>query len=199
MVLPFRIINYTFSYDPTQTSLFWCKVRKAIIQSFSIIPFLLICFATIDQYLSIHSRVYLRQLSTLKLAYYLTGLAIFIWIVHMIPSLILAEIRLINNCAMYNGSYKQYLLFTQNFLINGLLPLFISSTFAILAYLNVRRIIRHQVTIIRRRLDQQLTAMVLVKVGFSVFTVLPFVITHIYTLYIYILIQRIHDGKLLSS
>lgn len=184
--LPFRIINYVFPSNLTQTSLYWCKIRKAIIQSFALIPFLLICFTTIDQYLSTNSRIYLRQLSTLKLAYRLTCLAIFLWIIHSIPSLIFTDLRFGNNCAVYNDIYKQYLLFFQILVINGFLPIFISSTFAILAYLNVRRIIRHQVPIVRRKLDRQLTALVLTKVTFSVCTVLPFVIDHIYTLYVYI-------------
>jgi len=185
IVLPLRIINNAFGYDPTQISLF-CKVRRAVIQSFSFIPFLLICFASIDQYLSTNSRSYLRRLSTLKLAHHLTCFAIFIWVLHAILSLTFIEIRSTAHCAVYNVLFQQYLLFVQLFLINGFVPLFISSTFVILAYLNVRRIIRHEVSVTQRRLDRQLTAMVLTKVVFSVVTTLPFVINRIYILNLYI-------------
>jgi hypothetical protein len=164
----------------------WCKVRRTIIQSFSLIPFLLICFATIDQYLSTNSRFYLRRLSTFKLAHHLTRFAIFFWLLHAIPSLIFIGIRSTDYCIVYNVLFEKYLLFVQLFLINGLVPLCISSTFAISAYLNVRRIIRHEVSVIQRRLDRQLTAMVLSKVVFSVVTTLPFFIIRIYILNIYI-------------
>src|SRR5205085_4869252 len=62
------------------------------------------------------------------------------------------------------------------------LPITISTFSATLAYFNVRRIVRRQVPIVRRRLDRQLTAMVLTKVAFLVVTTLPFVIFRIYTL-----------------
>ncbi|CAF4762180.1 unnamed protein product [Rotaria sp. Silwood1] len=65
-------------------------------------------------------------------------------------------------------------------LIIGLLPIFISSLFSLLAYQNVRRIIRRQMSIVRRRLDRQLTAMILLRVALFVITTLPYISFRIY-------------------
>ena len=51
---------------------------------------------------------------------------------------------------------------------NGLLPIFVSSLFSLLAYRNVRRIVRRQIPMDRRRLDQQLTAMIFMRVIFFI-------------------------------
>lgn len=65
----------------------------------------------------------------------------------------------------------------------GILPIIVSSTFSLLAFRNVCRIIRRQIhPIIRRRLDQQLTAMVFIQVIFLIILILPFIIYRIYIL-----------------
>ena len=51
-----------------------------------------------------------------------------------------------------------------------------------LAYLNVRRIVQLRITVVRRKLDKQLTAMILAKVTFLVITILPSVLIRIYIL-----------------
>ncbi len=51
-----------------------------------------------------------------------------------------------------------------------------------MAYRNVRRIIQRQIPIYRRRLDQQLTAMIFVRVIFFVVLQLPFTIYRIYSI-----------------
>jgi hypothetical protein len=54
--------------------------------------------------------------------------------------------------------------------------------FSLLAYSNVRRIIQLRMAVVRRKLDRQLTAMVLAKVAFFAVTVLPSIIFRIYIL-----------------
>ncbi|CAF4435998.1 unnamed protein product, partial [Adineta steineri] len=66
--------------------------------------------------------------------------------------------------------------------MSGLFPICVSSLFSILAYRNVRHIVRRQIPINRRRLDQQLTAMIFVRVIFYVILQLPFTIYRIYSL-----------------
>ncbi|CAF4217679.1 unnamed protein product, partial [Rotaria sordida] len=61
------------------------------------------------------------------------------------------------------------------------LPIFIASLFSILAYRNVRRIVRRQIPIVRRRLDRQLTAMVLIRVITFVILTSPYAIQRMYT------------------
>jgi hypothetical protein len=55
-----------------------------------------------------------------------------------------------------------------------------ASFFAFLAYRNVRRIVRRQIPIFRRRLDQQMTAMVLMRVILLVCLVSPYIIYRIF-------------------
>ena len=55
------------------------------------------------------------------------------------------------------------------------------SIFSLLAFRNVRKIIRTQIPIQRRRLDRQLTAMVLIRVIFVIPLTLPYVIHYAYT------------------
>jgi hypothetical protein len=62
----------------------------------------------------------------------------------------------------------------------GLLPIFIASSFSLLAFRNVRRIVRRQIPIERRRFDRQITAMVLIHVVFFVFFTLPYIVYRIY-------------------
>ncbi|CAF4660510.1 unnamed protein product, partial [Rotaria sp. Silwood2] len=50
----------------------------------------------------------------------------------------------------------------------------------ILAYRNVRRIVRRQMPIRRRKFDQQLTAMILIRVIFLIITISPYVLERIY-------------------
>ncbi|CAF3676024.1 unnamed protein product [Rotaria socialis] len=51
----------------------------------------------------------------------------------------------------------------------GMIPIVISALFSLLAYRNVRHIIRRQTPVFRRRLDRQLTAMILLRVSLFVF------------------------------
>ena len=64
----------------------------------------------------------------------------------------------------------------------GFCPILISGSVSILAYRNVRRIIRRQLPIIRRRLDRQLTKFVLTRVIFLIIFNIPFVIYRIYAI-----------------
>ncbi|CAF0895746.1 unnamed protein product [Rotaria sordida] len=64
----------------------------------------------------------------------------------------------------------------------GLFPILISSSFSLLAYQNVRQLVRRQIPIERRRLDRQMTAMIFARVITFVILVLPYTIFRIYTL-----------------
>ncbi|CAF0828034.1 unnamed protein product [Adineta steineri] len=64
----------------------------------------------------------------------------------------------------------------------GFLPIVIASTFSILAYHNVRRIVRRQLPIFRRKLDKQITAMVLMRVIVFVCLSLPYNAHRIYVI-----------------
>jgi hypothetical protein len=180
IALSFRIADYGFGYNPEQSSLVWCKIRETIVPAFSLMSFSSICFAAIDQYLSTHYNPWLRQLSTLKLAHRLVYTAMIIWTLHGIPFLIFFEIRPTSGCSIYNVGFLRYYSYVHFCVLSGILPITISGVSAVFAYLNVRRIVRRQVPVIRRRLDRQLTAMVLSKVAFLVGTIIPYVVFRMY-------------------
>ncbi|CAF1473840.1 unnamed protein product [Rotaria sordida] len=62
----------------------------------------------------------------------------------------------------------------------GPVQIAVSLFFSLLAFRNVRRIVRRQVPIVRRRLDRQMTAMILTRVVFFVIFALPFTIYRMY-------------------
>ncbi|CAF4663865.1 unnamed protein product [Rotaria sp. Silwood1] len=156
------ILGIDLVFDVTRTSLIWCKLQAYFAQFTRIISTIIICFAAIDQYLSTNYYIQLRPLSTLKLAQHLIGILIIFSFLYCIPFLVFHEIH-------PNTDF-------------GTLPIFISSLFSLLAYRNVRRIIRHQMSILRRRLDRQLTAMILLRVTLFVIASLPHTSYEIYEL-----------------
>ncbi|CAF0865419.1 unnamed protein product [Adineta steineri] len=66
--------------------------------------------------------------------------------------------------------------------LGGFLPIVIASSFSALAYHNVRRIVRRQLPIVRRKLDKQITAMVLMRVIAFICLVLPYNAYRIYAI-----------------
>jgi hypothetical protein len=74
-----RIAINGFNNDLTQTSIVWCKLRQVFATSFTLLSLTIVCFASIDQYISTSYNPYLKQMSTLKLAHRLTLIAIIIW------------------------------------------------------------------------------------------------------------------------
>jgi hypothetical protein len=92
------------------------------------------------------------------------------------------EIQPKYGCNVYNQEFSRFYSFFHYTIRNGIIPITISSTFSLLAYRNVRRIVQLRIPVVRRKLDKQLTAMVLIKVIILVITLLPSVIFRIYIL-----------------
>jgi predicted PurR-regulated permease PerM len=92
------------------------------------------------------------------------------------------KIQSTEGCSTYNDGFMIYITYVYYLILTGFLPIMITSIFATLAYSNVRRIVQSRIPIFRRRLDRQLTAMILVRVVFLVVVTLPYVIFRIYTL-----------------
>lgn len=181
-----RIAINGFNNDLTQISIAWCKLRNMFATSFTLLSLTIVCFTTIDQYLSTNYNPYLKQMSTLKLAHRLTLIAIIIWTLHGISFLVLMKIQSTQGCSAYNNGFIIYVTYVYYLILTGFLPIFITSMFATLAYLNVRRIVQSRIPIFRRRLERQLTAMILVRVAFLVIVTLPYVIYRIYSIESYI-------------
>ncbi|CAF3351795.1 unnamed protein product [Rotaria sp. Silwood2] len=186
IILTSRIAMNGFANDLTQASSLWCELRALFVQSLTLISLNIVCFAAIDQYLSTSYYPFLRQKSTIKLAKILTIIAIIIWILHGTPVFFFFKIQSTYGCYVYNLNFLNYVTYFYYLILTGILPIIISTFFSVLAYQNVRRIVRRHMPIRRRKLDQQLTAMILVRIVFFVVMILPYILQRIFTLGIFI-------------
>jgi hypothetical protein len=168
--------------DPTTVSRFYCKIKTPLGQWFRLLFDSIVCFEALDQFLSTNHRPDLRKMSTIKLARYLIFTATVLCALQTIPYIIFSDIIPPSGCIITSGALKNYYSFFYYIILNGLLPILISSVFSILAYQNVRRIVRRQIPIERRRLDHQLTAMIFVRVMIYVILSSPYTIFRIYIL-----------------
>ena len=168
--------------EPMNVSLVLCKVRYILPQWFRLMLTSIVCFVAIDQFLSTNPAPYLRQLSSLKIARYQIYVAICLCFLDIIPFAVFSQIHPSLGCILSNGVLINYYSYFYFPILTGLLPIFVSSLFSMLAYRNVRHIVRRQIPLNRRRLDQQLTAMIFVRIIFFVSLQLPYTIYRIYSL-----------------
>ena len=155
-----RIWINAFANDLTQTSLVWYKLKPYNRRN------ILNCWVPIIDIIS------LRRLSTLKWARQLIFLNIVIWSLRGIPTLIFVEIRPSLGCSISNQFYARYYSIDYFYILLGFLPMSLMIIFSLIAFRNVRKIIRSQISFERWRLDRELTAMVLIRVAFSIHTFL---------------------------
>jgi hypothetical protein len=175
-----RLLINGFSIASIKTSLIYCKIRQSVAIYCTLLSLTIVSFSAIDQYLSTNPRPFFRQISTLKLAHYLIFIAAVIWMSHAIPSVIFLSIVPTYGCQLFNNGFFIYMKYFYYLALTGSLPIIVSFTFATLAYLNVRHIVRHQLPVFRRRLDKQLTSMIFVRVAVLVSFTVPYVIERVY-------------------
>jgi hypothetical protein len=175
-----RAIANVSGFDLSRTSIVWCKLRIYLIQIGSITSVATVCFSAIDQYLSTSHDNQLRQMSTLKLAHCLIVTFTIFTVLYSISFPVFYEIRSTSGCSIYNSVFNYYYSFVHLCILLGLVPVIISSLFSLFAYQNVRCIVRRQMPIVRRRLDRQLTAMILLRVALLILTTLPYVSVRMY-------------------
>ncbi|CAF3800611.1 unnamed protein product, partial [Adineta steineri] len=157
------IFTSIYGDDGTAHFPIWCKLRYMLGPTFAVITYYMICFTTIDQYFSTHCRYNFRQICTINI---------------ILGSFF--DIQPLVGCVISNEIYLQYTSFLYYPVLIGLLPIVITLFFSLLAYRNVRRIVRRQLPIVRRRLDRQMTAMIVIRVIFFICLVLPYNICRIY-------------------
>ncbi len=185
----YQLINFTMTIftsiygdDGTGHFLFWCKLRATLAGITALTTYSMICCAAVDQFFSTNYRFNLRQIFTLKMARHFTFSLICIWVIHGIIYGLFFDIESSIGCVILNPIYLQYATFFVYPVLAGLLPVVIASFFSLLAFQNVRRIVRRQLPIVRRRLDRQMTAMVLIRVALLVCLAFPFIIYRIYAI-----------------
>jgi hypothetical protein len=113
-------------------------------------------------------------------------ICISICILHGIPFLIYYDVQVLPGtntkaCRLTdnNGPFSKYLTYVALPIVDGFLPISIMSICALIALRNVRNMTKRRVHMIRLRLEQQLTAMVLIKILCVCLTVVPFLIAYI--------------------
>ena len=167
--------------DPADTSPIWCKMRAMIISSCSLVTFVTISFAACDQYLSTTHRLTLRRLGTYRSTRHFISTIMIFAVIHSISYGITFEIRPSTGCGVISKVMSHYVSFFYYPVLSGILPIVIASLFGLLAFRNARRLVRRQLPLARRRLDRQLTAMVLMRVIFFIVFTLPYTMYRMYS------------------
>ncbi|CAF4158297.1 unnamed protein product [Adineta steineri] len=178
--LTIYILISIYGNDGTGSSLIWCKLRYTTAQTFVLITFTMICCTAADEYFSTNYLYNLRYICTLKLSRYLTFVFICIWITHSVIQTFFYNIVPSLGCAIANDIYLRYATYFTYPVLTGLLPIVISLLFSLFAYQNVRRLVRRQIPVARRRLDRQITAMCFIRVIAFVCLAAPYCCYRIY-------------------
>ncbi|CAF1280108.1 unnamed protein product [Adineta steineri] len=162
--LTIYILISMYGNDGTGSSLTWCKLRYTVAQTFVLITFTMRCCTAADEYFSTNYLYNIRYMCTLKLSRYLTFVFICIWITHGVIQTFFYNIMPSLGCKISNEMYIRYATYFTYPVLTGVLPIVISLLFSLFAYQNVRRLVRRQIPVARRRLDRQITAMCFVHV-----------------------------------
>ncbi|CAF4190208.1 unnamed protein product [Adineta steineri] len=176
------MLTSLYGDDATGRSFIWCKFKSILGQITALITFYMICFSAVDQFFSTNHRFNLRQMCTLKSGRYFAFILMCCAIIHGIVMGSSYDIQPTMGCVLSNHVWVQYSTFFYYPILVGFLPVAIASLFSILAYHNVRHIVRRQLPIVRRKLDKQITAMVLTRVIAFVCLTLPYNAYRIYAI-----------------
>ena len=171
-----RVTPTIFKFNLVEQFSIACKIQIFIARLAGIVSICVVCFAAFDQYLSTSYRLQLRQLSSFKLAQRFTIVVLLLAIAYSIPVLIYFDIRPGVGCRAIDPAFSYFNSFIHYCILFGLFPIVVALSFSLLAFYNVRHLIRRQIPVVRRRLDRQLTAMILVRAALMIIVNLPFFI-----------------------
>ncbi|CAF1354764.1 unnamed protein product [Adineta steineri] len=196
-----RIMISGFNIDWGQSSLFYCKFRLFLLNTFTLISLICISLATIDQYFGTCPYPRWQRWCNFKFAYRLVTVFVLIAIVHNIQyclfyNQIQSPITGKVSCKITNEIFAQYVSYWFNIVFIGFLPIIITTLFGSLAYYNIQQLRFRTLPLFRRELDKQLTIMVLVQTATSFFTLTPFNILSALSLNTSIMNDPILAGKI---
>lgn len=182
--LTFSLIvsSYVYQNDMVAKSIVWCRLRYIVVQVAALIAFSMICLAAVDQFCSTNYRLFLRQMCTFQAAKRAVIIVTLVWSLHSLLFAFYLTIEPPAGCVIWSETWTHYSTFFFYPVLFSSLPIVVASLFSVLAYQNVRRIIRRQIPIERRRFDRQITAMVLVRVLAFVILASPFACYRIYAI-----------------
>ncbi|CAF0767360.1 unnamed protein product [Adineta ricciae] len=168
--------------DFDQVSLVWCRLRLILNQGIGLTLFFIIPCAAVDQFFSTSYLFNLRNLCTLKLIRSLVFITSCLWYVHSITFSCFLNIRAPAGCIITDANLSRYSVYFFYPILYGSIQIIIAFLFSLLAFRNVRRLVRRQIPIDRRRMDQQMTAMILTRVAFFILYALPYSIYRVYSI-----------------
>ena len=179
-----RIMQTGFGIDWSVMSLFYCKLRYYLFEVCALTSMTCICLATIDQYLATSPYPRWQQWSNIKLAQRLLTIVVLIQMLYNVPYFIFVD-HVVSvstgkvNCLFTNVNFQRYNNFGNILVIGKLVPMCITFFFGFLAYRNVPQFSYRTLPLVRRKLDQQLTSMILMQVFVALFTIVPYCIVFI--------------------
>ena len=177
-----RLLTVRYGFDIWYASPVWCKLRIIIGQTLVLTLLSIICYTALDQFLTTSYSVYLRNRSSVKLAQYLIFIGMCLSLLHSVAFGVFFDAKRPSDCAAAYPVLTRYYSYFFYPILTGLIPIAIAGCFSIFAYRNVRRITRRQIPLLRRRLDRQLTQLVLLRVSLLVIFNTPFVIYRVYSI-----------------
>jgi hypothetical protein len=194
-----RIMITGFGIDWTQISLFYCKFRTFVFQATTMISFICISLATIDQYLATCSRARWQQWSNIKIARRVMIFSILLAIIVQSPCLIFYDhvkslSRNTSTCVITSENFIEFNAYFNYLIVGNILPYLITFSFGFMAYRNIQEIAYRTVPLVRRELDKQLTAMVLVQIAYTFCSIVPNTIIYLVLVY-----GNIQDALILAQ
>ena len=191
---PTRILSAGFGMDFIRTSNSFCKIRQFCLLVFNIISINCSCLAIIDQFLIVSRKLWIRNLSQIKLAYKIVFIIHLIWFCHGIPVLFYQNISPItNSCMITNWNYSIYIpIYLLTFMC--IIPVSIMCLFAWLTYRNIHQTI----VLLDKHVDRQLLKMTFMQVILVIVSFVPYGIYNAYT-YITVHVTKDNDRKITEN
>lgn len=173
-----RILETGHGLNLSSSSVIWCKFRQYFITSITLIPFYCQCLATINQFLMTSRSNHLRQLNTLKQAYWTIICITIICLIHGIPFIIYYDISpRTHSCSSTNSTLSLYLsIFV--LIIFSFIPTLLTSIFGFLTYNNVKQLNGSN----NQNMDRQITLMICMQIILIIWSTIPYGLFTIYSL-----------------
>ena len=164
------------SFDPSNYSPVWCKIRYFSVSTLSAIVLTCSCLVTIDQYLFSSRNPRIRRFSNIKWAHRMAFIFIMIWFLHGIPVLVYYEISSITNTCTYNNPiHYQYILIC-TLVVLCFIPVATMVLFAYLTYRNIRQTLALR----EQQADRQLVRMTFIQVFLVLISIFPYGLCSLY-------------------
>ncbi|CAF4185420.1 unnamed protein product [Rotaria sordida] len=157
-----RLMADGFQFDPFAVSSIGCRIRTYIAFVVSFCPMGCRCLAIIDRYLCTSQSIFLRNLSSIKIADRLLFINCSLWFLIGIPMLIVFDSIHVNSnqfiCNILNNEFTNYFSFFVNPVLYFFMPIIIIIIFSTLTYRNIRFVNR-----IRNVKMKQLVFMIIIE------------------------------------